>query len=51
MSRPQTSRRTNKFCVECGNKLIPSNKFCGECGTRLDPGPVEEKKVPEVITP
>ena len=26
-------KTTNKFCHNCGIKLIPTAKFCGECGT------------------
>ena len=26
---------TPKFCMNCGNKLIPGSKFCPECGQKL----------------
>jgi DNA-directed RNA polymerase subunit M/transcription elongation factor TFIIS len=34
----------NKFCEECGNKLIAGDKFCDQCGTAV---PVAEETIQE----
>ena len=28
-------QKVQKFCTECGSKLIEGDKFCRECGTPL----------------
>lgn len=33
--RATPTRRTQKFCTECGTRMMPSHNFCGGCGAKL----------------
>ena len=34
-ARQNTAQTSQKFCTNCGAKLIPGSKFCTNCGTKL----------------
>lgn len=41
---------TQKFCHECGSKLLADSKFCNKCGTSLA-SLAEKPKQPQAIRP
>jgi len=33
--RATTARKAQKFCTNCGTRMMPSHNFCGGCGGKL----------------
>lgn len=34
-TRTSTTRRTGKFCTNCGERRMPSHNYCGGCGDKV----------------
>jgi hypothetical protein len=34
-TRTSTTRRTGKFCTNCGERRMPSHNYCGGCGDKI----------------